>query len=70
MEDLARLAREWYMLAILGVVILVIPDISLVTLAVLFGISLIARGVFSCVGAVQLRKVHKDVAPPMGAAPA
>ena len=64
--------RGWQILAaladvVLGILILVIPDISLVTLAVLFGISLIVRGVFSCVGAFQLRKVHKDVAPPMGA---
>jgi uncharacterized membrane protein HdeD (DUF308 family) len=70
--------RAWQILSaladiVLGILILVIPDISLVTLALLFGISLIVRGVFSCVGAFQLRKVHKqgsDVAPPMDAAPA
>jgi uncharacterized membrane protein HdeD (DUF308 family) len=56
---------------VLGILILVIPDLSLVTLAVLFGISLIVRGIVACVGAFQLRKVHKaggDVTP-MGAAP-
>jgi hypothetical protein len=47
--------------------------LSLVTFAVLFGISLIFRGVFACLAAFKLRKVHKegaDVAPPFGAAPA
>jgi uncharacterized membrane protein HdeD (DUF308 family) len=54
-------------------VILAVPDLSLVTLAVLFGISLIFRGAFACIAAFKLRKVHKedaDLAPPFGAAPA
>jgi uncharacterized membrane protein HdeD (DUF308 family) len=59
---------------ILGVLILSWPDESLVTLAVLFGISLIFRGVLALVAAFQLRKIHKeggsDVAPPISAAPA
>ena len=44
------------------------------TLAVLFGISLIFRGLFALVGAFQLRRLKKagdaDVAPPITAAPA
>jgi uncharacterized membrane protein HdeD (DUF308 family) len=71
--------RGWALLTavvdlILGILILSWPDESLVTLAVLFGISLIFRGVFALVAALQLRKVRKeddaDVAPPIGAAPA
>ena len=59
---------------ILGILILSWPDESLVTLAVLFGISLIFRGVFALVAAFQLRKLGKggstDMAPPISAAPA
>jgi uncharacterized membrane protein HdeD (DUF308 family) len=70
--------RGWVVLSgitdiVLGILILSIPGLSLVTLAVLFGISLIFRGAFACVAAFKLRKVHKedaDVAPPFGAAPA
>jgi uncharacterized membrane protein HdeD (DUF308 family) len=70
--------RGWSVLGaiadvILGILILAVPDVSLVTLAVLFGISLIFRGAIACLGAFQLRKVHKQdsgVAPPIGAAPA
>ncbi len=70
--------RGWGVLAaiadvVLGILILAVPKVSLVTLAVLFGISLIIRGAFSCIAAYQLRKVQKQdagVAPPMGAAPA
>jgi uncharacterized membrane protein HdeD (DUF308 family) len=71
--------RGWALLTavvdlILGILILSWPDESLVTLAVLFGISLIFRGVFSLVSAFQLRKVRKggssDMAPPITAAPA
>jgi uncharacterized membrane protein HdeD (DUF308 family) len=70
--------RGWAILGaiadiVLGIVILSVPKLGLVTLAVLFGISLIVRGAIACVGAWQLRKVHKqdtEVAPPIGAAPA
>jgi uncharacterized membrane protein HdeD (DUF308 family) len=70
--------RGWAILSaivdlVLGIVILAVPDLSLVTLAVLFGISLIFRGAFACIAAFKLRKVHKegaDVASPFGAAPA
>lgn len=71
--------RGWSLLSavvdlVLGVLILSWPDESLVTLAILFGISLIFRGVFALVGAFQLRKLRKgggtDMAPPISAAPA
>ena len=70
--------RGWAVLGaivdiVLGILILSVPKVSLVTLAVLFGISLIVRGAIACVGAFQLRKLHKQgtrIAPPIGAAPA
>jgi uncharacterized membrane protein HdeD (DUF308 family) len=40
---------------ILGILILALPDLSLVTLAVLFAISLLARGVFAIITAFKLR---------------
>jgi uncharacterized membrane protein HdeD (DUF308 family) len=70
--------RGWGLLSavvdlILGVLILSWPDESLVTLAVLFGISLIFRGIVALVGAVQLRRLRKaggaDAAAPISAAP-
>jgi uncharacterized membrane protein HdeD (DUF308 family) len=42
---------------VLGILILSLPKLSLVTLAVLFAISLLARGVFSVVVAFKLRGV-------------
>jgi uncharacterized membrane protein HdeD (DUF308 family) len=70
--------RGWEVLGaiadvVLGILILAVPKVSIVTLALLFGLSLIFRGAFACVAAYQLRKVHKEgsgVAPPVGAAPA
>jgi uncharacterized membrane protein HdeD (DUF308 family) len=59
---------------VLGILILSWPDESLATLAILFGISLVFRGVFALVGAFQLRRLSKgdspDVAPPISATPA
>jgi uncharacterized membrane protein HdeD (DUF308 family) len=57
---------------VLGILIMALPKVSLVTLAVLFGISLIFRGAVALIGAWQLRKVHKhpDPAPPVTAATA
>lgn len=56
---------------VLGILILAVPGVSLTTLAVLFGLSLIFRGILALFGAFQLRKLrHEDVAPPYGAAPA
>ena len=65
--------RGWTLLSavvdlILGILILSWPDESLVTLAVLFGISLIFRGVFALVAAFQLRRLRKDGQPRRGAA--
>jgi uncharacterized membrane protein HdeD (DUF308 family) len=70
--------RGWAVLAaiadvVLGILILAVPKVSIVTLALLFGMSLIFRGAFACIAAWPLRKVHKQdtpVAPPVGAAPA
>ena len=42
----------------LGIAILAVPKLGLATLAVLFGISLIVRGLFACVGALQLRRLR------------
>ena len=57
---------------ILGILILSWPDESLVTLAVLFGISLIFRGIVALVGAVQLRRLRNaggaDTPAPISAA--
>jgi uncharacterized membrane protein HdeD (DUF308 family) len=56
---------------VLGILILAWPDVSLKTLAILFGISLIVRGAFACVRALALRRVRKDAASASpGAAPA
>jgi uncharacterized membrane protein HdeD (DUF308 family) len=51
---------------VLGILILALPKLSVTTLAILFGISLIVRGAIALVGAFQLRKVNRDsdVAPP------
>jgi uncharacterized membrane protein HdeD (DUF308 family) len=54
--------------AVLGILILSIPKVSLVTLALLFGISLIMRGAFACVGALQLRRLRDTEAPMPGSA--
>jgi uncharacterized membrane protein HdeD (DUF308 family) len=43
---------------VLGILILALPKVSVVTLAVLFGISLIVRGAFALVGAFRLRRVR------------
>jgi uncharacterized membrane protein HdeD (DUF308 family) len=40
---------------VLGILILSLPELSLVTLAVLFAISLLVRGVFACLTAFRLR---------------
>jgi uncharacterized membrane protein HdeD (DUF308 family) len=69
--------RGWALLGaladlVLGILILAVPKVSLATLALLFGLSLIVRGVIACVGAFQLRKLRKGDAPEpgVGAAPA
>lgn len=56
---------------VLGILILALPKLSLVTLAVLFGISLIFRGAFALVAAFKLRKLrHEEPGLPPGAAAA
>jgi uncharacterized membrane protein HdeD (DUF308 family) len=45
---------------VLGILILALPKVSVVTLAVLFGISLIFRGAFALVGAYQLRRLRHE----------
>jgi uncharacterized membrane protein HdeD (DUF308 family) len=53
---------------VLGILILAVPKISVVTLAVLFGISLIVRGAVACVGAFQLRRLRRADAQVPGSA--
>jgi uncharacterized membrane protein HdeD (DUF308 family) len=43
---------------VLGILILALPKVSVLTLAVLFGISLIFRGAFACVGAFMMRRLR------------
>lgn len=71
--------RGWAVLGaivdlILGILILSVPDVSVVTLAVFFGLSLIFRGAFALVAAFLLRKLRKegstDVAGPVTPSPA
>jgi uncharacterized membrane protein HdeD (DUF308 family) len=46
---------------VLGILILALPKVSVVTLAVLFGVSLIVRGGFALVGSFRLRRLrHED----------
>jgi uncharacterized membrane protein HdeD (DUF308 family) len=55
LEDRALLMGLAILDIILGILILALPDLSLVTLAVLFAISLLARGVFAIITAFKLR---------------
>jgi uncharacterized membrane protein HdeD (DUF308 family) len=55
LEDRALVMGLAILDIILGILILSLPGLSLVTLAVLFAISLLARGVFSIVVAFRLR---------------
>jgi uncharacterized membrane protein HdeD (DUF308 family) len=48
---------------ILGILILSIPELSLVTLAILFGVSLILRGAFACWVAFRLRGLRERPEP-------
>jgi uncharacterized membrane protein HdeD (DUF308 family) len=57
LEDRALLIALAILDVILGVLILSLPKLSLVTLAILFAISLIARGIFSIMVALRLRSV-------------
>ena len=55
LEDRALLMMLALLDIILGILILALPKLSLVTLAILFAISLIARGAFAIVTAFRLR---------------
>jgi uncharacterized membrane protein HdeD (DUF308 family) len=55
LEDRALLMLLALADIVIGVLILALPDLSLVTLAVLFGISLLFRGVFAIWTAFKLR---------------
>jgi uncharacterized membrane protein HdeD (DUF308 family) len=68
-EDRALLIALALLDVILGILILSLPGLSLVTLAVLFAISLIARGVFSIMVAFRLRSAGRQHEP-SAAAPA
>jgi uncharacterized membrane protein HdeD (DUF308 family) len=57
LEDRALVMMLALLDVILGILILSLPKLSLVTLAVLFAISLLARGVFMIVVAFRLRSV-------------
>ena len=57
LEDRALLMGLAILDVILGVLILALPGLSLATLAVFFGISLLARGVFAIVLAFRLRSL-------------
>jgi uncharacterized membrane protein HdeD (DUF308 family) len=56
---------------LLGILILSLPELSLGTLAILFGISMLVRGAFDIVAGFQLRKLNHtgttDPVPPAGA---
>jgi uncharacterized membrane protein HdeD (DUF308 family) len=57
LEDRALVMGLAILDIILGVLILALPELSLVTLAILFAISLLARGVFAIITAFRLRSV-------------
>jgi uncharacterized membrane protein HdeD (DUF308 family) len=59
MADIAQLAKEWWLLAVLGVVSLVCgvlaivyPDVTLLAVGIIFGFYLLMAGVFELVEAV------------------
>jgi uncharacterized membrane protein HdeD (DUF308 family) len=63
LEDRALLMGLAILDIILGALILSLPELSLVTLAILFAISLLARGVVSIVAAFKLRGVRDQAEP-------
>ena len=59
MADVAQIAREWWLLAVLGVVSLVCgvlaivyPDVTLLAVGIIFGVYLLMAGVFELVDAI------------------
>jgi uncharacterized membrane protein HdeD (DUF308 family) len=67
LEDRALVMGLAILDVILGVLILSLPELGLVTLAILFAISLLARGVFAIITAFRLRGVRHETS---AAAPA
>jgi uncharacterized membrane protein HdeD (DUF308 family) len=63
LEDRALVMGLSILDIIMGTLILALPELSLVTLAVLFAISLMARGVFSVVIAFKLRGERHSTEP-------
>jgi uncharacterized membrane protein HdeD (DUF308 family) len=63
LEDRALLMALAILDLILGIVILSLPELSLVTLAVLFAISLIARGIFAIFTAFRIRSLARGPQP-------
>ena len=63
LEDRALVMGLAILDIILGILILSLPKVSLVTLAVLFGISLLARGLFCVVVAFKLRGARHSAEP-------
>jgi uncharacterized membrane protein HdeD (DUF308 family) len=69
LEDRAAMMLLGIVDAILGILILSLPKLSLVTLAILFALSLLIRGAFMVWVAFKLRAA-KDVTEPQGVVPA
>ena len=63
LEDRALVMGLAILDIIIGTLILALPELSLVTLAVLFAVSLLARGVFSVVIAFKLRGARHAAEP-------
>src|SRR3954470_19678235 len=80
MADITQLAKEWWLLAVLGVVSLVCgvlaivyPDVTLLAVGIIFGFYLLMAGVFELVDAIvgdpasrALRAIIGVVALPAG----
>jgi uncharacterized membrane protein HdeD (DUF308 family) len=64
LEDRAAMMGLGIIDAILGILILSLPKLSLVTLAVLFALSLLARGLFMVFLAFKLRGARHHAEPP------
>lgn len=69
LEDRAAMMLLGIVDAILGILILSLPKLSLVTLAILFALSLLIRGAFMVWVAFKLRAA-KDLTEPQGVVPA
>ena len=69
LEDRAAMMLLGIVDAVLGILILSLPELSLVTLAILFAVSLLIRGAFMIWVAFKLRAV-KDATEPKAAVPA